>query len=103
MIDKMKNLALSIITSIALGLFFYWSYLILVTGLNPILAGLLGLILTTLLFFDIRLIRKSNYKVLGLIGLLLFGLVLPSGLIVNKKWKVNESQARRYYMPLDKK
>jgi hypothetical protein len=92
----MKYLAFSITTSITSGLLVYWSYLSFVTGLSPIGLSIVGLLLTALFFLNAILIKNYKYKKIGVVGFFLFGLLLPYGLIVGKKWDLDKSRARRY-------
>jgi hypothetical protein len=80
----------------------YGSYLSVVTGLSPIALGIVGVFLAGLLFLNVKLIRKSNNKMLGIFGLLLFWIASSVGLVVFKKWDVDKNQVRRYQQLKDK-
>lgn len=98
----MKCLIFSIISSITFGLFVYWGYLYAVTGLSSTALGVLGIFLTGLLILNVRLVKKSNNKVVALVGLLLFGLLLPCALIVTKKWDADKNHVRQYQKSTDR-
>jgi|GEM_PF-6241658 len=92
----MKHTLLSLVISISFGLLTYWGYVSAVTGLSPIALIILVLILLALLIFSIRLLTKSEHKMISAIGFVIFALLLPCELIFNTKMTVDKTQVREY-------
>ncbi len=64
------------------------------TGLSPRAMIIMGLILIALIVLSIRLIQKSRYRMISVVGFIIFALLIPCGLILSKNWIVDKTQMK---------
>ena len=87
-----------IICSIILGYALYYGYRTFITGMNPFLMVIFGLITLMLLVLNILTIRRTKNRIYSIVIFVFLGLILPIFLSVTWIRSIkHDEQPRRYY------
>ena len=94
----MKIKLVQVTSSMIFGLFIYYGYWNIISGINPIFLIILVSVSLILLLINLVLIKRCQYKFYTIIIFVILGFVLPLFIIFSKMNSIKSDKVSRRYI-----